>query len=44
VGQLQLGSGLRLFDQTTDRARLELVESATYSTGVLRVGYRPARA
>jgi dihydrofolate reductase len=39
-----LGSGLRLFDQTTDQVRLELVESATYSTGVLRAGYQPARA
>jgi dihydrofolate reductase len=38
-----LGSGLRLFDQTTDQVRLELVESTTYSTGVLRVGYQPAR-
>jgi dihydrofolate reductase len=43
VCPIVLGSGLRLFDQTSDRVRLELVESATYSTGVLRVGYQPAR-
>ena len=34
-----LGSGLRLFDDTTDQLRLELVESKTYGTGVLRAGY-----
>jgi dihydrofolate reductase len=39
-----LGSGLRLFDQTTDRLRLELVEATTYGTGVLRAVYRPAGA
>jgi dihydrofolate reductase len=37
-----VGSGLRLFDETTDHVRLELVESRTYSTGVVGVGYRPA--
>ena len=36
--------GLRLFDDTTDRVRLELVESKAYSTGVLRAGYRRADA
>jgi hypothetical protein len=39
-----LGSGLRLFDDTTDRVRLELVESKTYSTGVVRAGYHRADA
>jgi dihydrofolate reductase len=39
-----LGSGLRLFDETTDHLPLELVEATTYSTGVLRVSYQPARA
>jgi dihydrofolate reductase len=38
-----LGSGLRLFDGSTDQVRLELVEATTYSTGVLRAGYQPAR-
>jgi dihydrofolate reductase len=37
-----LGSGLRLFDDTTDQTRLELVESKTYGTGVLRAGYHRA--
>ena len=39
-----LGSGLRLFDDTTDQVRLELVESKTYGTGVLRAGYHRADA
>jgi dihydrofolate reductase len=39
-----LGSGLRLFDDTTGEVRLELVESRTYSTGVLRTRYRRADA
>jgi dihydrofolate reductase len=39
-----IGAGLRLFDETTDHVRLELIESTTYSTGVLRVGYQPASA
>jgi dihydrofolate reductase len=39
-----LGSGLRLFDDTTGQLRLELVESRTYGTGVLRARYRRADA
>jgi dihydrofolate reductase len=39
-----LGSGLRLFDDTSGEVRLELVESRTYSTGVLRARYRRADA
>jgi dihydrofolate reductase len=39
-----LGSGLRLFDDTTDQVRLKLIESRAYSTGVLRIGYQPADA
>ncbi len=31
-------------DETTDHVRLKLVESRTYSTGVVGVGYQPARA
>jgi dihydrofolate reductase len=38
-----LGSGLRLFDETTDHLPLKLVESRSYGTGVLRVSYQPAR-
>jgi dihydrofolate reductase len=37
-----LGSGRRLFDETTAQLRLELVQSTTSGTGVLRAGYRPA--
>jgi dihydrofolate reductase len=44
VCPIVLGSGLRLFDKTTDHLRLELVEATTYGSGVLRVGYRPATA
>ena len=39
-----LGSGLRLFDDTIGELRLELVESKTYGSGVLRAGYRRADA
>lgn len=37
-----LGSGLHLFDDATGEVPLELVESRTYSTGVLRARYRRA--
>jgi dihydrofolate reductase len=39
-----VGSGMRLFDETTDHLRLDLVESRTYRTGVVGVGYQPASA
>jgi dihydrofolate reductase len=39
-----LGSGLRLFDDSTGAVRVELVESRTYGTGVLRARYHPADA
>jgi dihydrofolate reductase len=38
-----VGSGMRLFDETTTHP-LKLVESRTYSTGMLGVAYRPAGA
>jgi dihydrofolate reductase len=41
VCPIVLGSGPRLFDETTDQLRLELVEATTYRTGVLRVLYAP---
>ncbi len=44
VCPIVVGSGTRLFDETTDHVRLELVESRTFSTGVLGVGYQPAHA
>lgn len=37
-----VGSGARLFDDG-DQVPLELVESETFSTGVLNLAYRPAR-
>jgi dihydrofolate reductase len=39
-----VGAGMRLFDQTTIQLPLQLVESRTYSTGMLGVSYRPAGA
>jgi dihydrofolate reductase len=39
-----VGSGMRLFDETTTHLPLQLVESRTYRTGMLGVGYRPAGA
>jgi dihydrofolate reductase len=42
VCPIVVGSGMRLFDEMTGRVRLELAQSATLSTGVLGVTYRPA--
>jgi dihydrofolate reductase len=39
-----VGSGRRLFENGTARAALELVESETFSTGVLNLTYRPAQS
>jgi dihydrofolate reductase len=39
-----LGSGRRLFENGTGPANLELVDSETFSTGVLNITYRPASA
>jgi dihydrofolate reductase len=41
VHPIVVGSGMRLFDGTTDRVHLKLVESTTLSTGVLSVRYQP---
>lgn len=41
VQPIVLGSGMRLFDEMTDRVRLKLVESRTFSNGVLSVTYQP---
>jgi len=38
-----LGSGKRLFDEEAETKPLELVDSKTFSTGVLYLTYRPAR-
>ncbi len=37
-----VGSCMRLFDGIINRIPLELVESTTFSTGVLGVTYQPA--
>jgi dihydrofolate reductase len=42
VHPVVLGSGGRLFENGTGRTPLELVESKTFSTGVLDLTYRPA--
>ncbi len=36
-----VGSGLRLFDEITQLVKLKLVDSRTYSNGVVGVTYRP---
>jgi len=41
IAPVVVGSGTRLFDELTEQVRLELVESATLSTGVLSVTYHP---
>jgi dihydrofolate reductase len=43
VHPVVLGSGRRLFENGTGQMPLELVESQTFSTGVLNLTYRPAR-
>jgi dihydrofolate reductase len=42
VHPVVLGSGKRLFEDGGDRRPLELVDSRTFSTGVLYLTYRPA--
>ena len=44
IAPVVVGSGARLFDDLTERVPLELTESATLSTGVLSVSYRPVSA
>jgi dihydrofolate reductase len=44
VCPIVVGSGMRLFDEMTHQVRLKLVESTSFSTGVLGVTYRPASA
>ena len=43
IHPIVLGSGKRLFEDGGDRKALELVDSKTFSTGVLYLTYRPAR-
>jgi dihydrofolate reductase len=42
IHPLVVGSGRRLFENGTGQTPLELVESKTFSTGVLNLTYRPA--
>jgi dihydrofolate reductase len=44
VHPVVLGSGKRLFEEGGDQKRLELVDSKTFSTGVLYLTYRPQRS
>ncbi len=44
VHPVLVGSGQRLFEESAGRVPLELVESRTFSTGVLYLTYRPAAA
>jgi dihydrofolate reductase len=39
-----LGSGKRLFEDSSDQVALELVDSKTFATGVLYLTYRPAHS
>ena len=43
VHPILVGSGKRLFDEEAETKPLELVDSKTFSTGVLYLTYRPAR-
>ena len=44
IHPIVVGSGRRLFDETAIPMGLKLVESRTFSNGVLSVTYQPARA
>ena len=44
VHPVVLGSGKRLFEEGGDQRTLELVDSKTFSTGVLYLTYRPAQS
>jgi dihydrofolate reductase len=43
VHPIVLGSGKRLFEEGGDQMALDLVDSKTFSTGVLNLTYRPAQ-
>jgi dihydrofolate reductase len=44
VHPIVLGSGKRLFEEGGDQMALDLVDSKTFSTGVLNLTYRPAQS
>jgi len=39
-----VGSGKRLFEERSDQKALELLDSKTFSTGVLYLTYQPAQS
>ena len=43
VHPVVLGGGKRLFEDGADQTALELVDSKTFSTGVLYLSYQPPR-
>ena len=43
VHPILVGSGKRLFEEGEEQTKLELVDSRTFSTGVLYLTYRPTR-
>jgi dihydrofolate reductase len=43
IHPLLVGSGKRLFEEEEEQTKLELVDSKTFSTGVLYLTYRPAQ-
>jgi dihydrofolate reductase len=43
IHPILVGSGKRLFEEGEGQTKLELVDSRTFSTGVLYLTYRPAR-
>ena len=44
VHPIIVGSGKRLFEDRSDQKVLELVDSKTFSTGVLYLTYQPAQS
>src|SRR5215218_6255149 len=44
VHPIVVGSGKRLFEDGSDQKRLQLVDSKTFSTGVLYLTYQPAQS
>ena len=44
VHPIVMGSGKRLFEDGSDQKALELVDSKTFSTGVLYLTYQPAQS
>jgi dihydrofolate reductase len=43
IHPILVGSGKRLLEEGEEQTKLELVDSKTFSTGVLYLTYRPAQ-